>query len=236
MTQATSVTRQTVLSAVAATLLLLATACDKPPGPTPVPQSAAPTTVRVSGIVVDDSLAEVAVPNATVIPRFVASDALGFRDVFSVSTVSDAAGGFSLDVTIPADWNRLGLEVRRTGFETDSDFITRDAVSAARVHAYRTLTLRAGESITTRLFTNSVACGSESHRCRRIDLDLAPGESLDLELKAVDGGQEIGLAPFGEPGVPFKGYVTKLTTSERQAWIIGRTTAVTLTARKPSGQ
>jgi hypothetical protein len=89
----------------------------------------------VSGVVVDDSLDEVAVPNATLIAHGVSSEVRGFRAMPSVITVSDAAGGFSVDVTIPADWTRLWFEVRRSGFETDSSSIARDDMSAARVHS-----------------------------------------------------------------------------------------------------
>jgi hypothetical protein len=100
---------------------------------------------------------------------------------------------------------------------------------------YPTLTLRPGESIQTRVRLRSYNCvdfdAQDGYPCRRVAIESAPGESVEVGLvppTGPDNGLELDAQRFS-----FEGYTRHVTVTSDAVWVIGGSSPVTLTARRP---
>ena len=236
--------RMRILPALVLVVCAAGLGCDQPlapspPSPPPESPNRPPGLVAasVSGEVIDaDSGLPVAGAVVTIAHVRVVNG-LGINvsspDGAGTSAVADGSGAFRLEPRVRDDWVSVVLNVTRDGYEpiVEWSFTPTTPTSAAVLMVYPTLTLRPGGFLQTRMSPISYACGWESYRCRRVLVESAPGESVEVEL-VPPTGPDNGLEPDDEP-FPFTGYKRRVTVSGGAVWIIGGTSPVTLTARRP---
>jgi hypothetical protein len=195
--------------------------------PDPVPVS-----VRVEGQIIDGENGEpVSVAVATV-TEVCTPGGCGPARVSAASAVTDDQGVFRLTTSIPPAWRRLIFKLTRAGYETNVVGVSPDGTTAAVLGLLRTVTIRPGESIETRVLTGFSYCGSESWPCRRIMVESPAGATLDLEVIPIDHLVDIGLVAGERDEEPFPASLRRrVTMAGGQLWIYGGVGRVTLTAR-----
>ena len=202
-----------------------------PTPPPPVPPASVP--VRVEGRVVDADT-EQPIPRAIVTTEGVCyspGPCPGQVDQPSRAT-ADENGLFHLTASLPQHWRELLLGVAPgAGYEPTQKYVFPSSATAAVLQVYRTLTIRPGESIQTRVSLGHYVCGWLSFSCRRVVVDSPAGESVDLEVIPADGQADVGLDADGDV-FEDHGFPRELTVSGSEVWIVGARVAVTLTARR----
>ena len=203
-----------------------------PPVPTNVGFADVPAdliTARIEGRVVDED--EAALPDATVTIARVLSDGryLSMEQSAARATADDR-GGFGFNASLPRKWSEIVLRVLRDGYDPTDIYVDRSLATAVVLRAYRTLTIRPGESIDTRLSLGSYVCGMESSRCRRVIVSAPSGEVIDLEVTPSNADDEVGLL-VGETAPAFFKVERHVTLTGGPVWIVGPNARVTLTAR-----
>ena len=85
--------------------------------------------------------------------------------------------------------------------------------------AYRTITIRPGESVQLRVLHFQETCAEESIACRRIVVESPGDESIDLEVVPAQTEEVVGVvaAPFPYSLPPLQ---TRLTVRRGAAWIV----------------
>ncbi len=243
-THAKSIASRRLRGIVTSFVCAAALGCDQPLAP-PAP---APPTDTVAGQVIDADTGQpvggaVVTIDVVIVPS--ATDGLAFSpDGVATSSIADDGGGFRLEPGVRGDWMQIQLSVRRDGFEPSKLTFKRTGrrlpvglpdggtpIDALVLPVYRTLVIRPGESIQTRVHVDHYNCGEFSIPCRRIVVDSAPSEQVEVELvppTAPNNGLESG-SDFGFPQ-----YQRRVTLSGGGAvYIIGGSSPVTLTARRP---
>lgn len=153
----------------------------------------------------------------------------------TLSQAADDQGAFALMVNLPWNWTYVQLEVTREGFEPTRTGVDPTDAAAAVLRLVPTVTIRPGQSIDTRLFPDTFLCGDEYEQywpCRRIVVESAAGESMDLEVIPRDG-QEVGLIvgpPLTHPISPSP--PRRVTMSSGEVWLYGSEGRVTVRARR----
>jgi hypothetical protein len=209
--------------------------CEQPLAPL-LPDPSREVVASVAGHVIDaDTGQPVAGAVVTVVsvsaPRFQISSNTGL----GTRAVADGAGAFRLEHLVREDWLSMGLNVARDGYEPRGGRVESAASDALALEMYPTLTLRRGESIQTRVRLRSYNCvdfdAQDGYPCRRVAIESAPGESVEVELvppTGPDNGLELDAQRFS-----FEGYTRHVTVTSDAVWIIGGSSPVTLTARRP---
>ena len=98
----------------------------------------------------------------------------------------------------PVDWREAIVGIAHDGYEPISFAFHPDRI-AASIPLYRTLVIRPGESLETRVFLDTYVCGFEFVRCRRVTVESAPGESTDVEVTHVDREGILVALVVGDP-------------------------------------
>jgi hypothetical protein len=202
--------------------------------PTPVPSPVPLIPVSVSGLVIDaDSNAKL--PGAIVTLATVGTPNQIIGPDPPVRATADESGSFRLTENIPADWVGIGLDIAREGYERQNSNLWSVMPSTVNniitVATYPILTLRAGETLSTRVHLDHYVCADE-YLCRRIVVDASPSEPLDLELTPISGSQKAGL--ITTPGL-FLGtsFPRQMTLTKGEVWIAtDRDTQVTIRATR----
>jgi hypothetical protein len=186
-------------------------------------------TSRIEGRVVDED--EAALPDATVTIARVLSDGR-YQPVeqSAARATADDRGGFGFNASLPRKWSEIVLRVLRDGYDPTDIYVDRSLATAVVLRAYRTLTIRPGESIDIRLSLGSYVCGMESWRCRRVIVSAPSGEVIDLEVTPSNADDEVGLL-VGEIAPAFFKVERHVTLTGGPVWIVGPNATVTLTAR-----
>jgi len=186
-------------------------------------------TSRIEGRVVDED--EAALPDATVTIARVLSDGR-YQPVeqSAARATADDRGGFGFNASLPRKWSEIVLRVLRDGYDPTDIYVDRSLATAVVLRAYRTLTIRPGESIDIRLSLGSYVCGMESSRCRRVIVSAPSGEVIDLEVTPSNADDEVGLL-VGEIAPAFFKVERHVTLTGGPVWIVGPNARVTLTAR-----
>ena len=220
--------------------------CDQPLAPPPPPSGLGTATVAgqvidadtgqpVDGAVV--TIESVIVPSATQGQAF-SSDGVG------TSSAADGGGGFRLEPGVLDNWTLIQVSVTRDGYEPSHISFRRTGrrfpvglpdggapLDALVLPVYPTLILRPGESIQTRVHLNHYNCGDEfSVPCRRIVVDSAPNEEVAVELVPPLPDNWLEHRPDLDLG-PRQRRVT--LSGGGEVYIIGGSSPVTLTARRP---
>jgi len=222
-----------------AVILMLSYACDSrlaepPANPTP-PVATKPVEFR--GRIIDVDTAE-GVPDATVTITRAQVDNR-FISLAGPVVSTDASGRYVMTVELAENWGgEAHLEIRGPGLEPASKYLKSSEIHDATIEVYRTVRLRPGESVETRLVLRpnvGPSCGYEGWWCRRIVVDGgAPGALINVELVPLEGEQRIGIFPSDEPlpfsGLPGQAY-PHIAQVLGEAWIMGAPTRVRLTAR-----
>jgi len=186
-------------------------------------------TTRIEGRVVDED--EAALPDATVTIARVLSDGRYLSvEQSAARATADDRGGFGFNANLPRKWSEIVLRVLRDGYDPTDIYVDRSLATAVVLRAYRTLTIRPGESIDTRLSLGSYVCGMESYRCRRVIVNATSGEVIDLEVIPSSADDEVGLL-VGEMAPAFFKVERHVTLTGGPVWIVGPNARVTLTAR-----
>jgi len=186
-------------------------------------------TTRIEGRVVDED--EAALPDATVTIARVLSDGRYLSvEQSAARATADDRGGFGFNANLPRKWSEIVLRVLRDGYDPTDIYVDRSLATAVVLRAYRTLTIRPGESIDTRLSLGSYVCGMESYRCRRVIVSATSGEVIDLEVIPSSADDEVGLL-VGEMAPAFFKVERHVTLTGGPVWIVGPNARVTLTAR-----
>lgn len=207
-----------------------------PTGPTmtpgPTPHAPVPTvTVRVEGRIIGER--DEPVPGAVVAATdFCAGDCASVPGTPAVSQGADDQGVFVLMVNLPSNWSQVNVQVTRDGFEPTRSFVPSTEAASAVLRLLPIVTIRPGKSIETRLFLGTFFCGDESWICRRIVVESAAGESMDLEVIPRDG-QEVGLIVGPESTHPISpSPPRRVTMSSGEVWLYGSVGRVTVRAHR----
>ena len=211
--------------------------CDQPLAPTPPPPSlpSGLGTATVAGQVIDADTglpvdgAVVTIESVTVLSATRGQEPS--PDGVGTSTVSDATG-FRLEPGVRDNWTRISLSVRRDGYEPSHSLTFRlgSPIGALVLSLYPTLILRPGESIQTRVHLNHYNCGEWLVPCRRVVVESAPNEEVEVEL-ALPIAPNNGLEAHSDVGLgPYQRRVT--LSGGGEVYIVG-SSSVTLTARRP---
>ncbi len=127
-----------------------------------------------------------------------------------------------MDAPLPEDWYDLRLEVARDGYETTGVYVNSGPEDETTLMAYRSLRIRAGESIEFNLNLGHYVCGFEGHRCRRVVVEAGAGEQVVVEVAPVDPRDAAGVSVSSEPGfLPFPGYQRMATSAGGDLWVFG---------------
>jgi hypothetical protein len=154
--------------------------------------------------------------------------AANLPDSVGTSTVSDASG-FRFEPGVRDNWTLITLSVRRDGYEPSHlTFRLGRPIGALVLSVYPTLIVRPGESIQTRVHLDHYKCREGSTPCRRIVVESAPGEEVEVEL-----------VPPTAPNITLQ-QDPELSENQRrvtlsgggEVYIVGNS-SVTLTARRP---
>lgn len=187
-------------------------------------------TTRIEGRVVDED--DDALPDATVtIARVLSDGQYKPAEPSAGRATADDRGGFGFDASLPRRWSEIVLRVVRDGYDPTDVYVDRSQATAVVLRAYRTLTIRSGESIDIRLSLGSYVCGLESWRCRRVLVSAPSGEVIDLEVTPSNADDEVGLL-VGEIAPAFFKVERHVTLTGGPVWIVGPNASVTLTARR----
>lgn len=153
------------------------------------------------------------------------------------STVADHDGYFRLSPDLPQDWRTLSLKAAKPGFEPAQVSIQPGVAHFAVLMAYRSITIRAGESVQLRVLHFQDTCTEESIACRRISVDAPADESITLEVVPAQPEDAFGIivtnVAYSLPPLQ-----TRLTVRGGAAWIVrspgymAGTGVVTVTARR----
>jgi hypothetical protein len=135
------------------------------------------------------------------------------------STVADEHGYFRLTANLPQDWSDLTLKVAHPGFEPAEFSLKPESARFAVLKAYRTITIRPGESVQLRVLHFQETCAEESIACRRIMVEAPGDELINLEVVPVQSEDAFGVlvAPFPYSLPPLQ---TRLTVRRGAAWIV----------------
>jgi hypothetical protein len=213
-------------------VLYTASGCEgtrAPAGPTP-PAEARTVSARVEGRVIDGDR-DLAVQGAIVSPVAVC----GPRHCDQVndpaaSVITDDQGRFVLSVILPDGWSRLTVRVTGSGFEPTQDNVTPAQATGAVLRLLSTVTIRAGESIETRVFLGPQFCGGDSWPCRQVFVEAPSGVSLDIEVFPSEE-RVVTLIVGPEPSHPYEPTIQRRVTMPRgELWVYGEVGKVTLTA------
>jgi hypothetical protein len=148
------------------------------------------------------------------------------------NAATDARGVFVLTANVPADWELLFLNLTRDGYESSGGRTSPAATIGTVLILLPTLTIRAGESLDTRVFNGPRACGSESWPCRQVIIDSPSGAPMELEFIPLDGQRGGGLIVGPEATHPFSpAPQQRVTVAGGEVWIYGSVGRVRLTAR-----
>jgi hypothetical protein len=149
---------------------------------------------------------------------------------------ADASGIFTLIADLPHTWRELLLEGTRDGYELQHGHVVPSTTLGVRIRMLPSITIRAGESLKTRIYPFGFNCFDEGWPCRRIIVDAPSGELVDVEVTASDIGAEIGVEgprrshPLAPP------LRRTITVPGGEIWIYGGIVApfteVTVTARR----
>lgn len=152
-----------------------------------------------------------------------------------VSQPTGVQGDFVL-TNVPLSGDRVNgqvnVQVTKDGFEPTRTFVPSAEVSSAILRLLPKVTIRPGQSIETRLFLGTFFCGDEGWICRRVFIESAPNESVDVEVFPADG-QEVGLIvgpPLTHPISPTPPRGVTMTSGE--VWLYGAVGRVTVRARR----
>ena len=221
--------------------------CDQPLAPPPPPSGLG--TATVAGQVIDADTGQPVDGAVVTIERVIVPSATNGQafspDGVGTSSVADG-GGFRLEPGVRDNWTLIQVSVTRDGYEPSHISFRRTGrpfpvglpdggtpIDALVLSVYPTLIVRPGESIQTRVHLNHYNCGDEfSVPCRRIVVDSGPNEEVEVELVPPTGpnnGLEHSSAFEGFPQ-----YERRVTLSGGgEVYIIGGSSPVTLTARRP---
>ena len=193
-----------------------------PSAPTP-PQTRTSTltSVLIQGQVVDaDSNERIARARITTVQ--VASNGAYARPGVITTATADDLGRYTMEARLPEDWFDLMLEVTRDGYETARIYVNPRAGEETTLTAYRSLHVRAGESIEFNLNLGHYVCGYEGHRCRRVAVEAGPGGQVVVEVAPIDERDAAGVSVSSEPGfLPFPGYQRMVQTSGGYVYVFG---------------
>ena len=212
--------------------------CDQPVAPTPRPASlpSGLGTATVAGQVIDADTGQPVSGAVVTIERVtVFSTTRGQEpspDGVGTSIVSDGGGGFRFEPGVRDNWTLVQLSVRRDGYEPSHSLTFRlgSPIGALVLSLYPTLILRPGESIQTRVHLNHYNCGEWLVPCRRVVVESAPNEEVEVEL-ALPIAPNNGLEAHSDVGLgPYQRRVT--LSGGGEVYIVG-ISSVTLTARRP---
>ena len=150
------------------------------------------------------------------------------------STVADEHGMFRLTANLPHDWENLRLKVVNPGFEPTEMYLKPESAMNAVLRAYRAITIRPGESVQLRVLFQET-CAFESIPCRRIIVEAAVDELVNLEVLPVQAQDSFGVMvefPINLPPLQ-----TRLAVRGGAVWIVrsaasSGTGMVTVVARR----
>ena len=221
---------QSIAVCLAAVLAAAAVACsDSPSAPTPPGRSSdppsAPIAVEMRGRVVDDLDKPIAGVGVTLDPSRAPDPSKPGGDT------TDANGLFTFSALVRTDLgslNEVPIEIGRDGYEGAGVWIPPN--SDTTITMYPTTTIRAGETLQTRIVARApYACGDESIWCRRVVVEPS-AESVEVEVLQTDG-EEVGLVDGDPPLTPFD-YERRVTVTDGEVFIIGGPAVVTLRAQR----
>jgi hypothetical protein len=133
-----------------------------------------------------------------------------------LTVITTADGRFNLTAsTRGAFW----VQLERSGYEPASYCCQYDYSGDLALRAYRTLTIRPGESITTQVFAEDgdYRCGDEHFFwCRRVEVAAPPGRPVTLDVSADQRVVVTDDADF----VDWTTLGAELTTTARAVWIV----------------
>ena len=227
---------------LASSICAAALGCDQPlaPPPPPPPPPERPSglgNAAVAGQVIDADTGQ-PVDGAVVTIEGVTVLSATRGQVYSLdgvgtSAVADGGGGFRLEPGVRDNWTRISLGVRRDGYESwqgsTQTVSPATPIDALVLAVYPTLIIRPGESIQTRVHLGYYQCGEFLVLpCRRVVVESAPGEEVELELMppAPDNGLE------HDPSDVSGRYKRATVFSGGEVYIVGGSSPVTLTARR----
>ena len=202
------------------------TAPTTPTAPTPIPI----VPVRLEGRIIGER--DEPVPGAVVtVSEFCApGNCRSMSPV--VSQGANDQGVFVLTANLPSNWEDVFVHVTRDGFEPNQQYIVSTEVGSVVLRLLPRVTIRPGQSIETRLFLFTHSCGDEGWTCRRIVVEAAAGESMDLDVIHLDG-QSVGLIVGPESTHPTSPIPpSRVTMSSGEVWLYGSVGRVRLTAHR----
>ncbi len=191
--------------------------------------------VRLNGVILDGDRDQ-PVPSAAVKVSDIKVGGRQQRVNPTWSATADANGLFDFTADLPSGWSGLLLDASRSGYEPSDTWLVPGTTASAVLKLLPTLTIRAGESLQTRVFRGFHACFFESYPCRRVVVESPSGDLVDLEVIPADSGATVGLEgpEASHPLVPALN--RRITASAGEIWIYGGgngpSTAVMLTATR----
>jgi len=215
------------------------TACDAPAGPSPVLPQAETDPIATVSVRLDGRVLDLDTNNGVAGARVTLQGVAGVpnKDLDLRTIVADATGAYTLTMEVPTGWASISLDVEREGYEPATGVVPPNRVGDAVLRAYPTVTLQVGASMDTQLspmgggFTNNVCWFLIDERpCRRVRLDAAAGQRIDVDVLSLDGSTAFGLVTSRQQPA-FSGYQRQITVSTGEFWIVGLDSKIRLTAR-----
>jgi hypothetical protein len=126
---------------------------------------------------------------------------------------------FRLTTNLPQGWNGLRLAVVSPGFEPATMVLDPESVSNAVLRAYRSITIRPGESVQLRVLLQQETCAYDDIACRPITVEASVGEGINVEVfpAQIDDAFGVIAEPFPFHVDPLE---TRLTVRGGTAWIV----------------
>ncbi len=207
--------------------IILCSGCERESRNTPSPTAPSPTApsgpslaaVQIEGRVIDADF-EKPIPGAHITTLDVCYPEVGCRRVDPpYSAVANEQGIFRLTANLPQDWNELSLKVENPGFDPARMSLRPESATNVVLRAYPAITIRAGESVQLRvLFQETCTFADDEIACRRIGVEAAAGELINLEvLPQTQDVVGVMAEPFPLSLLPLQ---TRLTVSGGAAWIV----------------
>jgi len=200
-------------SGLTVVLLLVAAACvknpDSPPlagpanteptqPPPPPPVSTVPVLLR--GAVIDADREE-PIAGAFVKVKAVNPSVPFVRPPDAWSTTTDARGAFEFAADLPGPWKSLTIEGSRTGYEPSLSVVFPATATFGLVKLQPRLTIRPGESLKTRLFSDGYGCYGGWFPCRLVVLES--GDLVDIEVIPAVSNAQVGLQAGASADFPY---------------------------------
>jgi hypothetical protein len=188
------------------------------PSPTTLPGPPVLAAAEIAGRVIEADF-ENPIPGAHITMDGVCyQDRCGPADQTYTTDANDQ-GYFRLTANLPQDWRHVGLKVAKPGFEPAGLTVQKETATFAVLKAYRTITIRPGESVQLRVLHFQETCAEDSIACRRIIVESHGDELINLEVVPAQPEEVFGVLvpPFPYSLPPLQ---SRVTVRRGDAWIV----------------